>query len=173
MVIEQTPQRRRAHVLRSLRPYALMAPAMLLVAAVSFLPLVQSVVQSLHRANYLDMGEFIGLLNYQRFLLSEAGIQRTWNSFVFVVGSLAITMPLGFALAMLLNLPLRARGLIRTVLIIPWLVSNTVAAILWAWILSAQFGPISPMITALGFTMPNPLTSESLAMPAQIGRAHV
>lgn len=146
----------------------LIAPAMLLVVAVSFLPLVQAIVQSLHRANYLDMGEFVGLLNYQRFLLSEAGIQRTWNSFVFVVGSLAISMPLGFALAMLLNLPLRARGLIRTVLIIPWLVSNTVAAILWAWILSAQFGPVSPMISALGFTMPNPLTSESLAMPALI-----
>jgi len=153
---------------RLLRPYLLMAPALLLVAAVSFLPLGQAIWQSLHRSNYLEIGEFVGLLNYQRFLLSEAGIERAWNSSVFVLGSLAVAMPLGFGLALLLNLPLRARGLIRTVLILPWLVSNTVAAILWAWILSAQFGPVSPVVAALGATMPNPMTSQTLAMPAII-----
>lgn len=162
------PAKRRPRVMRQLQPYLLMAPALLLIAAVSFLPLAQALVQSLHRSNYLELGEFVGLLNFQRFLLSEAGIQRAWNSLVFVVGSLAVAMPLGFGLALLLNLPLRARGLIRTVLILPWLVSNTVAAILWAWILSAQFGPIAPIISALGGVMPNPLTSETLAMPALI-----
>jgi multiple sugar transport system permease protein len=171
-VLDQAPlaaaPRNRPRLNRRLQPYLLMAPALLLVAAVSFLPLGQAVVQSLHRSNYLDLGEFVGLLNYQRFLLSESGIQRTWNSFVFVLGSLAVAMPLGFGLALLLNLPLRARGLIRTVLILPWLVSNTVAAILWAWILSAQFGPVAPAVAALGATMPNPLTSQTLAMPALI-----
>ncbi|MGG5822902.1 carbohydrate ABC transporter permease [Falsiroseomonas sp. HW251] len=162
------PPPRRPRAGRLLRPYLLMAPALLLVAAVSFLPLGQAIWQSLHRSNYLDIGEFVGLLNYQRFLLSESGIQRAWNSVVFVAGSLAVAMPLGFGLAVLLNLPLRARGLIRTVLILPWLVSNTVAAILWAWILSAQFGPVSPVVAALGATMPNPMTSQALAMPALI-----
>jgi ABC-type sugar transport system permease subunit len=52
--------------------------------------------------------------------------------------------------------------------ILPWLVSNTVAALLWAWILSAQFGPIAPVVAVFGVTMPNPLTSETLAMPALI-----
>lgn len=161
------PSRRRS-AMRRLQPYLLMAPALLLVAAVSFLPLGQAILQSLHRSNYLDLGAYVGLLNYQRFLLSESGLQRAWNSLVFVAGSLAVAMPLGFGLALLLNLPLRARGLIRTILILPWLVSNTVAALLWAWILSAQFGPVAPVIAALGGTMPNPLTSPALAMPALI-----
>jgi multiple sugar transport system permease protein len=163
-----TPPRRRMRLSRVAKPYLLMAPALLLVAAVSFVPLVQAVVQSLHRSNYLELGEFVGLLNFERFLLSESGIERAWNSLVFVGGSLAVAMPLGFGLALLLNLPLRARGLLRTVLILPWLVSNTVAAILWAWILSAQFGPISPIIAALGAAMPNPMTNPALAMPALI-----
>lgn len=159
---------RRLPAMRRLQPYLLMAPALLLVAAVSFLPLGQAIVQSLHRSNYLDLGEYVGLLNYRRFLLSEAGMQRGWNSLVFVAGSLAVAMPLGFGLALLLNLPLRARGLIRTILILPWLVSNTVAALLWAWILSAQFGPVAPVLASFGLTMPNPLTSPTLAMPALI-----
>jgi ABC-type sugar transport system permease subunit len=92
-----------------------MAPALLLVAAVSFLPLGQAIMQSLHRSNYLELGDFVGVLNYQRFVLSEAGLARAWNSLVFVLGSLVVAMPLGFGLALLLNLPLRARWLLRTV----------------------------------------------------------
>lgn len=157
-----------ARLMRRAQPYLLMAPALLLVAAVSLLPLIDAVVQSLHRSNYLELGTWVGLQNYERFLLSQSGMERAWNSLVFVLGSLAVAMPLGFALALLLNLPLRARGLIRTLLILPWLVSNTVAALLWAWLLSAQFGPIAPLVSALGATMPNPMTSQSLAMPAII-----
>lgn len=157
-----------ARLARRAQPYLLMAPALLLVAAVSLLPLIDAVVQSLHRSNYLDLGTWVGLQNYERFLFSQSGLERAWNSLVFVLGSLAVAMPLGFALALLLNLNLRARGLIRTVLILPWLVSNTVAALLWAWLLSAQFGPIAPIVSALGATMPNPMTSQSLAMPAII-----
>jgi multiple sugar transport system permease protein len=162
------PPRRRRPLSRSLQPYLLMAPALLLVAAVSFVPLAQAIVQSLHQSRYLELGKFVGLLNYQRFLLSEEGAARAWNSLVFVLGSLAAAMPLGFGLALLLNLPLRARGLLRTVLILPWLVSNTVAALLWAWILSAQFGPVAQVVTAFGGTMPNPMTSQALAMPTLI-----
>ncbi len=162
------PRRRGPRIGRRVHPYLLMAPALLLVAAVSFLPLGQAITQSLHRSNFLDLGEFVGLLNYQRFLFSEAGVARAWNSLVFVIGSLFVAMPLGFGLALLLNLPLRARWLLRTVLILPWLVSNTVAALLWAWLLSAHFGPIAPVFAMFGVVMPNPLTSETLAMPALI-----
>ena len=91
--------------MRVLRPYLWLAPALLLVVAVSFWPLFYALVQSLYRSNYLDLGTYVGALNYQRFMLSEAGLARAWNSFVLVAGTLAIAMPLGFGLALLLNLP--------------------------------------------------------------------
>jgi multiple sugar transport system permease protein len=152
----------------ALRPYLWLAPALILVLAVSFWPLAYAVVQSVHRSNYLDLGSFVGLANFQRFLLSPAGQARAWNSFVLVVGTLALAMPLGFALALLLDLPLRGRNLIRTLLIVPWLVSNTVAALLWAWLLNAQFGPVADAAARFGLTMPNVLTSPTWAMPALI-----
>ncbi|MBM3526426.1 MAG: sugar ABC transporter permease, partial [Alphaproteobacteria bacterium] len=88
--------------------------------------------------------------------------------FVLVAGTLALAMPVGFGLALLLNLPLRGRNLIRTLLIVPWLVSNTVAALLWAWLLNAQFGPVADALRGIGVTMPNLLTSSTWAMPALI-----
>ena len=126
--------------MRRLRPYLWLAPALALVVAVSFWPLAYALVQSLHRSNYLDLGTWAGLDNYARFLLSEAGQARAWNSFVLVAGTLAIAMPLGFGLALLLDRDLPGRNLFRTILILPWLVSNTVAALLWAWLLNARFG---------------------------------
>jgi ABC-type sugar transport system permease subunit len=151
-----------------LRPYLWLLPALVLVVAVSFWPLGYALVQSLYRSNYLDLGTFTGISNFQRFLLSEAGQARTWNSFILVAGTLAIAMPLGFGLAILLNLPLRGRNIIRTLLIVPWLVSNTVAALLWAWMLNAQFGPVADTLARIGVAMPNLLTSQTWAMPALI-----
>jgi multiple sugar transport system permease protein len=156
------------HPMRILRPYIWLAPALALVVAVSFWPLGYALVQSVHRSNYLELGNFVGLANYQRFLLSDAGLARAWNSFVLVAGTLALAMPLGFGLALLLDRKLPGREIIRTLLILPWLVSNTVAALLWAWLLNAQFGPIAEALSAFGVTMPNVLTSTTWAMPALI-----
>lgn len=159
---------RPVRLLQVLRPYLWLAPALVLVIAVSFWPLGYALVQSVYRSNYLDLGTFTGTSNFARFLFSEAGMARAWNSFVLVAGTLAIALPLGFGLALLLNLPLRGRNLIRTLLILPWLVSNTVAALLWAWLLNAQFGPVADSLAKLGIAMPNVLTSPTWAMPALI-----
>lgn len=149
-------------------PYGVLAPALLLVVAVSFLPLGYSFVQSLYRSRYLDLGQFVGLDNYYNFLLSPDGLKRVKNSLVYVAGSLALTIPLGFALALLLNKQFAFRGVFRTILVVPWLVSNTVASLLWAWILNEQFGPLSYAAKQVGLNLPNALTHQILAMPAII-----
>jgi ABC-type sugar transport system permease subunit len=58
---------RRPKLGRTLLPYSFFLPAFLLVAAVSFIPLGYAVTQSLHAADYLGMGRFVGLQNYIRF----------------------------------------------------------------------------------------------------------
>lgn len=149
-----------------IRPYAWFAPALALVVAVSFWPLGYALVQSAYRSDYLDLGTFVGLGNFYAFLLSSEGVGRVANSFVLVAGTLALAMPLGFGLALLLNQPIAGRGLFRSLLILPWLVSNTVGALLWAWLLNGQFGPLASWVRQLGLVMPNVLTSPTWAMPA-------
>jgi ABC-type sugar transport system permease subunit len=141
---------------------------LLLIAAVSFSPLGYAILQSLHRSQYMELGDFVGLANYERFVLTDAGVNRVINSFVFVAGTLAVAMPLGFGLALVLNRPVPFRGLFRTALILPWLVSNTVAALLWAWVLNVQFSPIAHLMSSFGVVMSNPLSSQTWAMPAII-----
>jgi len=153
---------------KKIRPYLWLSPALLLVIAVSFWPLGYALISSLHKSNYLEIGDFIGIQNYQRFLWSDAGLIRAWNSLILVTGTLAIAMPLGFGLAIILNNNLVYKNIFRTILILPWLVSNTVAALLWAWLLNGQFGPLAYLLKSVGITMPNVLTNEHWAMPALI-----
>jgi multiple sugar transport system permease protein len=162
-----------AHKPRPVRPvvypYAAIAPALILVAAVSFLPLGYAIVQSLHKSEYLALGQFVGFDNYAEFLLGPDSFRRIGSSLYFVVGTLVVSTPIGLGFALLLNQPIKFRAWFRTILIVPWLVSALVGALLWAWLLNPNFSPvIQTLEMALQVRLPGLLTSFDLAMPALI-----
>ena len=162
------PPPHRSELLKRLLPLGFFLPAFLFVAAVSFLPLLYALTQSFRTADHMGMGAFVGLGNYFRFFEESKGLAALWQSFTFVAGTVALAVPLGFALACALNRPLRFRSFFRTVLILPWLVSNLVVALLWAWLLNGNFSPLAQLVAQIGLTLPNATTSASLAMPALI-----
>lgn len=151
-----------------LLPYWFFLPAFIFVAAVSFIPLFYAISQSFRASDYAGMGAFVGGQNYSRFFEDGKGLAALWKSFQLVGGSVLIAVPLGFGLACLLNQKIKYVGFFRTVLILPWLVSNLVVALLWGWLLNSNFSPIAHLATQFGIAMPNATTSTSWAMPALI-----
>jgi multiple sugar transport system permease protein len=160
----QTRNQRR----ETLRPYAFFLPAFVVVAAVSFVPLFQAIFQSLYRSDYLKLGNFVGLQNFPDYLVFGNGWHVVWNSLVFTGGTLLLAVPLGFVLAVALNQKLPFIGFFRTILILPWLISNIVTAMLWAWLLNGAFSPLGPIAASIGYDMPNAVSSLNWAMPALI-----
>jgi ABC-type sugar transport system permease subunit len=148
--------------------YAFFAPALLLVAAVSLMPMAYAVRQSLYRSNYLDLGRFVGLANYVWLFTRGHAWGNLRASLVFVAGSVAVATVLGFGLAVILNRDVRFRGFFRSVLIIPWVVSQLITALLWKWILNNQLGPVAATLALVGVGMPNITTDVTLAMPSLI-----
>jgi ABC-type sugar transport system permease subunit len=154
---------------RVLYPYAAVAPALILVAAISFLPLGFALVQSVYESDYLDIGTFAGAGNYAEFLFGPDSLTNIRASFTFVIGTIVVSTPLGVGFAVLLNRPIRFRSWFRTILILPWLVSALVGALLWSWLLNPSFSPAIQVVEGLvGARVPNPLTSFSLSMPALV-----
>jgi ABC-type sugar transport system permease subunit len=150
-------------------PYLAIAPAVVLVALVSFAPLAYALVQSLFKSRYLELGQFVGIDNYLDFLLGRDGPARIGASFSFVLGTVLLSTPLGVGFALLLNRPIRFRGLFRTILILPWLVSALVGGLLWAWLVNPSFSPIIQDIERIfGVDVPSVLTSFTWAMPALV-----
>jgi ABC-type sugar transport system permease subunit len=158
----------RVHLKRHLPIYLFFVPAFILVSLVSFLPLFYAIRQSFFASRYLELGEFIGLGNYVNLLTRGGGLANIGTSLVYVLGTLAITMPLGFALALLLNRDMPLRATFRTILVLPWVVSQLVTALLWMWLLNNRFGPVAYSLGELGISFPSMLTSTTLAMPALV-----
>lgn len=146
--------------------YAFFLPAFVVVAATSFVPLVYAITQSFRASGLMGMGPFVGLENYARFFTSANGWTIVLQTLQFVAGSVAIAVPLGVALALLLNRNIAFRTVFRTILILPWLVSNLVVALLWAWLLNGRFGPIAGLLDGFGIEMVNAVTTPTLAMIA-------
>lgn len=121
--------------------YALLAPSILIVLAVIFYPIIYAVDISVHETEFLEKRDFVGLKHYLDFFGSGLGWRIIWNSLVLVVGSLLLTVPIGMGLALLINMKIHLRASIRAILIIPWVISQVITAMLWSWIANPQFGP--------------------------------
>lgn len=148
--------------------YLLSSPAILLVLLVSLIPIALAFVVSLYQTRYMELGRFIGLGNYL-FLVTDSGSRAVLlNSLVYVFGSLVLAVPLGVVLALLLNRPMRFRTAYRVVLVAPWVVSQTIVALLWLWLLNGNYGPLTDVMHALGLQRVDVLASMDTAMPAVI-----
>jgi ABC-type sugar transport system permease subunit len=145
-----------------------MLPAVFLVFSVSLYPVFYAIHRSLYETRYLELSKFVGLGNYISFLSEEAGRSNVLTSMVFTFGSLAIALPLGLGLALLLNTKIRGIVFFRTLLLLPWVVSMAVTALLWGWIYNPLYGPINFLMSVLAAPKIDFLGDLTYAMPSLI-----
>lgn len=132
-----------------LLPLALMLPAVVLVLLVTFAPIIQGINLSFHQTRYLRQGDFIGLDHYLRFFRDPSGLLSLLNSAVASLGSLFCALTIGLCLALLLNRQFRGRVILRTLLIMPWIMSPLLSALLWRFMYSPQIGPVAYLLGQL------------------------
>jgi ABC-type sugar transport system permease subunit len=128
-------------------------PALLIVFALILAPIVRAFWMSLHIVDLKRpaLGQpFVGLQNYIEILQNKyfwASIGRTLY-FMFV--SIAVEMVAGISVAMLLNQDFKGRGLLRTLILIPWALPITIDAIMWKWIFNPEYGAFNSLLFQLG-----------------------
>jgi multiple sugar transport system permease protein len=120
--------------------YALVAPVLVALLAITGYPLVYNIWNSLHFDN-LSYGNlphrFTGAGDYSAVLRSaswQAALERT---LVFTAVSVAFDIVVAVALALMLHRQFRGRGLLRAAVLVPWAVPTVVSAMLW----KAMFDP--------------------------------
>jgi sorbitol/mannitol transport system permease protein len=110
-----------------------MAPSVVLLFAWMIVPLVMTIYFSLLNYNLLNPGveTWAGFTNYSYFLSDPGFIAALVNTIVLVVGVLLITIIGGIAFALLLDQPIFGQGIVRILVISPFFVMPTVAALVW------------------------------------------
>ncbi len=132
-------------------PVWLMAPAGLLMSALLLYPILRGIVLSFFNTRLLrfDQGRYVGLANYEDLLVDPS----FWNSlqvtFLYALGTVICTYLAGLGLALLLDRRMPARGLLRTLFVLPWAIPEIVIVLIFAWMLDAQFGVINYLLVEL------------------------
>lgn len=149
-------------------PLYFIAPTLLLLVLVVAYPIVYSVWVSVHRTEYLAIGEAVGARHYAALLADEIVWRDVVISLKYVVGSLAGAVPFGLLLALLLDQRLPLAAWFRTICALPWVISQTVTALLWIWLLDPSFGPVNHLLDTVGVGRVNFLAAEATALPVLI-----
>ncbi|OUC07639.1 sugar ABC transporter permease [Litorilinea aerophila] len=126
---------------------------MLFLVIVTQIPFVLTLYYSLRGWNLLrpDSDVFVGLRNFSRILSNREFYTVLANTVVLTLSVVVITLVLGMILALLLNRPFPGRGLVRTLLISPFLIMPVVTAVLWKNILlDPVFGLSAYVVSLLG-----------------------
>ena len=113
---------------------------------------------------------FTGLSNYVAILTSPVFWKVTGNTIVWTVASTVIAFVLGFGCALALHRAFIGRGIMRAVLLIPWVVSAVAASYVWRWIYHSDFGVIGAALVQLGFAdrPPNFIDNIHTVLPSLI-----
>ncbi|MBJ2152560.1 carbohydrate ABC transporter permease [Paracoccus sp. IB05] len=111
----------------------MVSPAVILLFLWMIVPLGMTLYFSFLRYNLLmpGMESWTGFDNYYYFITQPAFWPALTNTLLLVLGVLAITVIGGIALALLLDQPFRGQGVVRVMVIAPFFVMPTVAALVW------------------------------------------
>ena len=152
----QTARRRTASPAAPSRPRGAWArrapllPALLFLIVVTQLPFVGTLVISFMRWNALDPGDrgFAGLQNYRTEFTDPQLRSSLTTTVVLTTAVVLVSLVLGLGLALLLDRSFLGRGLVRTMLITPFLVVPVASALLWKHALyNASYGAINGTLT--------------------------
>ena len=108
----------------------------------SLYPTLYSIYMSFFDWNWGQRFNFVGLDNYIELFTSERfQFISLWNTFVFTFGAVAIELVLGLGLALVVNRLGRGAAVVRTLLLIPLMVSGIIVALIWKMIRTPPSAP--------------------------------
>jgi multiple sugar transport system permease protein len=115
---------------------------------------------------------FVGLENFRSILQSPSFQKAVWNSVIFTVCAQVIVIVCSTILSIALEKPFRGRGLVRFLILLPWVAPVSLGTIGWKWILDSIYSVITWVLIWLGFVNrfapPMWLGEDKLAMASVI-----
>jgi multiple sugar transport system permease protein len=131
-------------------------------------PVIKNVVMGFQnyttRTFYTGEAPWVGLDNYVAVVKSSVFDKAVLNTVLFTVGSIAGQFVLGLAIAVYFRRRFPLSNVLRSLLLLPWLIPLIVSSAIWRWILDQDNGALNRLLGA----RPGWLTSTALALIACI-----
>ncbi len=115
-----------------------------------------------------NSGSWVGVDNYKALLQDTLFWNALWITFKYVLINIAIQTVLALAIAVLMH-RLTQSVVVRSVVLLPWLIPNAVLALLWMWMLDPNLGIVNHWLNAIGISSQGFLGSEGQVIPTIAG----
>jgi multiple sugar transport system permease protein len=131
---------------------AILVPIILLIGVFIYYPAFDTFRTSLTSRNLRinRPPQFVQFENYSRLLNDAEFWEVTTRSLVVVALTLPLEMLLAFWVAVLLNEHFPGRSVVRTLVLVPWMVPPVVNGFLWGWLLNGDYGAFNGLLYQLG-----------------------
>jgi multiple sugar transport system permease protein len=142
--------RRRAR--RNWLPYALVAPVVLLLLAISVYPAFYAVWLAMTDASLLRLAraQFIGLGNFVRMAGDAVFLDGFWRTLRWDLAVVLIELAIALPIALFLNRTFRGRGFVRAAMMVPYITPPAVVALVFLYMVDANFGVVNDILIRLG-----------------------
>ncbi|WP_328656292.1 carbohydrate ABC transporter permease [Streptomyces sp. NBC_00334] len=154
---------------RRLTQWGFVAPAVVFMLLFFGYPLVRNVVMSFQdytpKTFFTGEAPFNGADNWSNVFQDALFGKALWHTFVFTAGSLLGQFCIGLALAVFFSRRFPLNGVLRSLILLPWLVPMVVSGIVWRRILDQDTGVLNSFLDTLGIGGHTPwLTSPEMAL---------
>ncbi len=131
------------------------APALALIALFVAWPVASAVRFSVYRwKGFGPLEDFVGFDNYVSVLTDDVFQGAVGHNFIIVFGSILLQLPLGLGIALLLNRDMWGRGLLRTIIFVPYVLAEVIAGVVWFQLLQPQYGMVDAIMSGIGLDPP-------------------
>ncbi|TCU32826.1 carbohydrate ABC transporter permease [Rhizobium azibense] len=146
--------------------WLLTAPALILLVALFFLPVVGvftiAVTDWQFGASALS---FVGLANFREVLADDGFHASLMNTVVYVLTVLPGTVGLGLAIALVIESSKSFRSFYRAIHFLPYMATLAAMAIAWEALLHPTIGLVNQTLVGLGWPTANWLRDERTVLP--------
>jgi multiple sugar transport system permease protein len=132
--------------------YMLIAPAAIVMVAVTAYPVIDTIVLSLQRADlrFPSANKWVGLSNYGHVLSASVWWQDVAHTAIITVVAVSIQLVLGMLLAIAMHRTTIVRGILRSIGLVPYAIVAVVAAFSWQYAFSLNSGWIPKLLGLTG-----------------------
>lgn len=138
---------------RERQAWMLLLPLLVIIAAVTGYPLINTVRLSFTDASLTGRNiaqHWVGLENYGYVFTDPDFGDAFRRTLYFTFVSVGVEMVLGVLVALLLNRDFRGRTLVRALMVLPWALPTIVNAMMWRLIYNPEFGSLNALLFQLG-----------------------
>ena len=143
---------------QKLAPWIFLAPALFMFVLFVINPIVQSIWLSFHEWDGLGDKIWIGFGNYAELFDDDLFYTSLKNNVIWLVLFL-LAPPFGLAVALFLNQKVWGIRLVKSLFFFPFVISQVVVGLVFAWFYDPSFGLVAKLFTLIGLE-PIPVLSD-------------